>query len=143
MGSVQASYSQIASILESHHAEVEPPVIKSGHLLVPDDIKVEIADSFRSEAAHDGFVVVPSGKPVTIRIDQYHTRNAFARVMLGVLNRPDHIKATVTLGRHRADVSDSAHMTFTTIHTVARGIGSEAADQVAVFLYRATRKGGG
>ncbi len=84
-----------------------------------------------------------SGEPVTIRIDRYHTRNAFARVMLGVLNRPDHIKATVTLGRHRADVSDSAHMTFTTIHTVARDIGSEATDQVAVFLYRATRKNGG
>lgn len=97
------------------------------------EVSKSLLDSFSAQAGKAG-VVVPTGLPVTITVQEYRARSTAVRLIGGILAGTDQIKADVALGDSNFVIEDTAATVVpvvTGIKTVAENVGVQAANGLA------------
>ncbi|AJP58931.1 hypothetical protein UC34_22300 [Pandoraea vervacti] len=109
------------------------PTIESNGHTIDDEVKSGVIDAFKKQADKNGMLVSANGVPVKITVEEYSTRSAVARVMLGFLAGGDHIKARVDVSGKTYTVEDTARSSINGISLVAENVGSDVANGIATL----------
>ncbi len=112
---------------------VAEPAVDSNGFPVSASVRAGVIEAFEQQAHKDGLKIVSTGVPVRIKVKDYSVRSSTARFWFGALAGSDHIRATVEIGEASFEVEDTARSAINGIDVVARNIGIEAANGVAML----------
>jgi hypothetical protein len=130
---IDAAHSSDAVLRTNLANSIQEPVIESNGFDVSAEASADLLGAFDKRAASLGLKISTTGVPVRIDVKDYNRRPVAARILFGVMAGRDHIKAVVSVGNSTFEVEDSARSAVNGLGVVARNVGAEAANGIAML----------